>query len=273
MKLKIFLVIIILILLLSGSIYFIYKQENTIEEQEEWKREEFDLRSKIKYESEYQIQATYKSCWAYAGLDCIETNLMLKQGLEYDFSEIAVEYLTSDLLGGTRVFESGNSVYDTFYITGSYKGAVLESEIPNRKYEKSEYHLLLNAKPIVRWVKEISFFQFQDDFMERVKKHLVENGSISAGIYFDPNNDEVYNPETYAYYYPSENENHVGSIIGWDDNYAKENFKENNRPKKDGAFLVNCFWKQYGEDCIIYVPYEEAIFRRTMIGAVECQLY
>lgn len=268
----IFLIIVIVAASVTGANYEAMKQP---EEVEEWKLNKFDLRDKIPYKIEYQIKDTYLSCWCYAGLDSIETNLALHKGVNYDFSEIYVDYMTSTLLGGEREYNSGASSQSVYIKKNRYKGPVLESQVPNRFYTPEEYPILYEAKPIVTKIDwTVLSENAPDNLLEAMKKHIVENGSVNTGLYFDPLNEDVYNDRTFGYYSPEqERENHLVSIIGWDDDYPKENFPEKYRPESDGAYLVNPFWKDYENDGLIYVPYEDKIMIKNMIGVTSCRLY
>lgn len=60
-------------------------------------------------------------------------------------------------------------------------------------------------------------------------------GEISANNYL--------NLDTWAHYtYEDKRSNHVVSIVGWDDNYSKDNFNEGHRPPGDGAWIAKNSW-------------------------------
>lgn len=244
----------------------------------EWNKSKFDLRDKIPIKIEYQTVATYRSCYAFAALDSIETNIMLKKGKIFDFSESHLEYMTSNLLGGDRQLNEGGGFLSVLSYIGEGNGPVLESEIPNKVYKVEEYEKLKCAKPIVKIVHTKDFLEKDKNFRKNLKKHIVENGSIYAGIYFESpvseSISEFYNNKTYSYCSIKPKDiNHVVSIIGWDDNYSKENFPEENKPKKDGAYISMSFWKGFENDHIIYISYEDAMVETAMIGVLECELY
>ena len=79
---------------------------------------------------------------------------------------------------------------------------------------------------------------------ETIKKRMMQNGGIyvafhsSGANYYD-------NGTTYAYYQSDSsyyNANHAVLLIGWDDNYAKENFDPKEQPKNNGAWLAKNSW-------------------------------
>lgn len=56
-----------------------------------------------------------------------------------------------------------------------------------------------------------------------------------------------YNNATGAIYCDKANifvPNHAVSLIGWDDDYAIENFNANNRPSAPGAWIVRNSWEK-----------------------------
>ncbi len=277
MKLKFILIIILCLLVTAGGLYInnvIIESNVKIQKKSEYNMQKFDLRDKIKLKPEYQNRATYKSCYAYATLDSIETYLSLNRGKEYNFSEAHVEYMTSSLLGGKREFNSGGSFYDVIDYIREGKGPALEKDIPNREYRPEEYSILKNSiKAIFKDIKIIDYAE-EENIRDKIKQHIVKNGSLVTSIYFMPIDNEYYNQSTYSYCNMNEEKpNHVVSVIGWDDNYPKENFSKENRPKEDGAYIVMAYWKEANNDNIIYVSYEDYLVEKVMIGIQECTLY
>ena len=75
--------------------------------------------------------------------------------------------------------------------------------------------------------------QFKE-FRDAVKKHIMQNGGLYTSIvgtglgnaYVRPDNNELW-------------ANHAVTIVGWDDNYSKENFSDNGyTPEHDGAYIA-----------------------------------
>ena len=74
-----------------------------------------------------------------------------------------------------------------------------------------------------------------------VKEAIMAYGAVSVGICWD---NDAFNEENNAYYSGSDYfpPNHAVTIVGWDDDYSKDNFKEDNRPEKNGAWLARNSW-------------------------------
>ena len=76
---------------------------------------------------------------------------------------------------------------------------------------------------------------------------------MSFGMY-----DTYYNPYTYAYSYPgSAGVNHAITLIGWDDNYSRENFNSASNVTSNGAWIARNSWgDDWGEAGYFYISYE-----------------
>lgn len=95
---------------------------------------------------------------------------------------------------------------------------------------------------------------------------------LSAQAYMTPDLKNVY-IGSYKYGTPYDG-GHIVSIVGWDDNYSKDNFTGNvkmaeyfygagnvqlEKPKNDGAFIVRNSWgEDVGESGYFYISYEDA---------------
>lgn len=96
-----------------------------------------------------------------------------------------------------------------------------------------------------------------------IKGAVMEYGAASVGIYQFRDNGEsqkiiskdVFSDEKLSYYTGlqyGDNDingstvtfgtNHAVTIVGWDDNYPKENFAADNPPQGDGAWIIRNSW-------------------------------
>ena len=86
------------------------------------------------------------------------------------------------------------------------------------------------------------------------KRLIMQYGAVEVS-YFVPDQDEnatedpYLNPKTHAFYYDDKEKNvesnHVVAIIGWDDDFSKDNFNSAHKPSKNGAWLVRNNWGTY----------------------------
>lgn len=93
-----------------------------------------------------------------------------------------------------------------------------------------------------------------------VKKMITDYGAVSWSYY----NDSAYlNTATGAYYNNvggsgTAKTNHAIMAVGWDDTYAKENFKEGRQPENDGAWIIRNSWGEHsGDNGYLYMSYED----------------
>ncbi len=238
----------------------------------------FNLKDKINIQVE--DQESFGLCWAFASLKSLETNVALKKNKNYDFSEMHVDYLTSNLFYGSRTIHDGGSFeYFEDYLTVS--GPILESTLKYKDYE--DYKDFNTYKNILNVTKTISYpgIYKNDDvtqeevnkFRKIVKNHIMQNGSLYASIDSHQINEE----DEYTTEYCSDDcmRNHAISIVGWDDNYPKENFKDHKgkHPSQNGAYIaLNSWGKEFGEDGYFYISYEDDLVEREMSGVISTDI-
>lgn len=112
---------------------------------------------------------------------------------------------------------------------------------------------------------------------DMIKRAITQYGVVSVGIHMGDMDSSNYNEETGAYYFglhlgdvmegvDKNNDgkddivatDHAVAIVGWDDDYSRENFAEANRPQSDGAWIIRNSWgENWGDGGYCYVSYEE----------------
>lgn len=95
---------------------------------------------------------------------------------------------------------------------------------------------------------------YQPAATDEIKRALMSTGVVDVSYYADQSminaagDGTYFNKENWAQYVDLDYEeaqdrvNHEVSIVGWDDNYSKDNFNANHRPPEDGAWIVKNSW-------------------------------
>lgn len=193
-------------------------------------------------------QGTLGTCWAFASLMALETRLLPEE--TYDFSEDHISLNNGFCIPQE---EGGEYTMSMAYLL-SWKGPVLEEEDP---YGDGASPDGLKA---VKHVQGIEMVPAKD--YEKIKRAILQYGGVQSSLYTSMTNDKsksvYYNEEEYAYcYLGSDPPNHDSVIIGWDDNYPKENF--NVDVNGDGAFIcMNSWGDDFGENGYFYVSYYDS---------------
>lgn len=99
------------------------------------------------------------------------------------------------------------------------------------------------------------------DKQANVKQWILESGGVSfayysqRSLYYDNGASYSYYAEGKSFY---ENANHAALIVGWDDNYSKENFSPGCQPANDGAWLVkNSYGVDLFDDGYFWLSYDD----------------
>ena len=91
---------------------------------------------------------------------------------------------------------------------------------------------------------------------DAIKEAILKYGGLYASYYHSAG---YLNSKTNAYYDPyTGNGNHAITVVGWDDNYSKNNFYTT--PAGDGAFIVKNSWgSSWGDNGYFYISYYDRV--------------
>lgn len=193
-------------------------------------------------------QGRYGTCWAFAALSALETTLLPEQRLRF-----AVDHMSIANSFNLNQSEGGEYTMAMAYLT-SWQGPVLESDDP---YGDGATDETLSAVAHVQGAQIIEAKDF-----DMIKKMVYKYGGVQSSLYMSltyvGSYSKYYNRDNSAYCYIGENKpNHDIVIVGWDDNYPKENF--NADIESDGAFICQNSWgTEFGEDGVFYVSYYDS---------------
>ena len=193
-------------------------------------------------------QGIYGTCWAFASLTAVETSLMPEE--KYDFSEDNMVW-NSGYFGAQ--YDGGDYTRAISYLA-SWRGPVLE--------EDDVYGDGINNPDagVVKHVQEAQIIESKN--LEAVKKAVFLYGGVESSLYtsmsYAGERSMYYNDKNYSYcYIGTKKPNHDVVIIGWDDNYSKDNFSVS--LEGNGAFIcVNSWGDRFGDDGLFYVSYYDS---------------
>ena len=189
------------------------------------------------------------NCWAFASLATLESCILKTNNQSiFDFSEENMKNVIARFsdYGLNIITNNGGNINTVQSYLSSWLGPVLDVD--------DVYCPTSTLSPILdscMHVQNIYYIPFNKDL---VKEAVYKYGSVYYGFLYSANylNSSNYN------YNGSNTTNmrgHAVSIIGWDDNYSRENFKF--KPKNDGAWIVKNSWGSTPQDDgYWYISYE-----------------
>ena len=203
------------------------------------------------------------ACWAFGTIAALESALLKATGITYNLSENNLQntILKYSKYGTSTQAEGGHPYNAIRYFTGWLGG------FPSEYDEYDEYGKLsplINTDENIHIQDVIIIPEFTDlIYQNEIKEAIIKNGAVAA--VFEAHTDEIeyYNSVLGAYYCPNilKNNYHVITIVGWDDNFSKENFFTT--PEGNGAWICKNSWgADWGKDGFFYISYyDKTLFR------------
>ncbi len=204
----------------------------------------YDLRERERISS-VRNQLQYGTCWGFAAVSALESSLLPEQN-----STFSVDHMVLANSYHVNLYDGGDYTMGMAYLA-AWQGPVYEKDDP---YGDAKTDTKL--KPVAH-VQEMRVIDGKD--YEAIKKAVFLYGGVQSSLYSTIQSayasDDNYNRATASYcYIGTRKPNHDVVIIGWDDNYPKENF--NTHLEGDGAFICQNSWgENFGDKGIFYVSY------------------
>ncbi len=199
----------------------------------------------------------YNDCWVYGALGTLESTLLKNDLYIGDMSVNHANIWGSTRSSGKgwvrRTGEAGRAKIMLGYLT-SWQGAVLDSKLPGLELTDFTPDELPTGLADFG-VTSIKYLYREDP--DSIKQAIMESGGIST---YYSNSVNCFNYDTYSFYmspdYTDSYMGHAIEIVGWDDNYPAENFKET--PSENGAWLVKNSWgDDWGNNGFFWISYED----------------
>lgn len=223
-----------------------------------------------------------------------------------NFSERHMDYSTSKtFIDGTNengfnreVTNGGIPIAGLAYLTNG-QGAVLESDMP---FENNADKIYLNDinKPVDTRVDDyvilpsvikkyerdgsgnttsVRYFKSSGEeytpselaqARQMIKEHIIKYGGVTTmtggNLTEFYNNSNPFNASAYNCNV-NKTRDHAITIVGWDDNYSRDNFKEGAKPSTDGAYItLNSYGTESFDNGYLYVSYEDVFIEDELYG-------
>ena len=224
-------------------------------------------------------QGGYGVCWAFSTISLLEINLLKNKLVsdDIDLSEFHLVNFTynnvTDPLGGSvgdtttflrssnSVTQNGGDIRMAFNSLMDWEGAVDETLVPYTAEVASTINTTGLSDDLARKNTKIhlqNYYKVNMTNQTDVKQAITDYGALSISYYAygGSSSNKYYNSSTAGYYCYDSNTgtNHAVTVVGWDDNYSKDNFPT--EPEGDGAWIVRNSWGSYfGENGYFYLSY------------------
>lgn len=221
----------------------------------------FSLKDVLGDKMKIKDQGNTNTCWAFATLGTLETTLSYQDYKnntpvkEYDFSERHMVYSNTrnaflnnqiNEFGYTKDIDEGSNYYLALNYLVNGKGAILESNMPFKDDLNNIDISEIQNKDVITTIYDTQEFDIEDrnELISEMKSYLSSYGGLYVQIHgADLDDDKYYNNLTGAICTDSQaTMDHAVVLIGWDDDYNKDNFNENCRPQNNGAWIIKNSW-------------------------------
>ncbi len=190
-------------------------------------------------------QSSWGACWTFSVMGSLESYLKQEQKTSVDLSENNLVW--NNGFDYTQPDTGGNFLMAAAYL-GRYSGPVSEEDDPYMSASQQGLSPLYHVQSM------------QSIYCNppAVKEAIINGGAVATFIHSETGNSDYYNAQTNAYYYyGSQGISHAVQIVGWDDNYDKNNFVTT--PEGNGAWIIqNSYGQEFGEGGFYYLSYYDS---------------
>lgn len=225
------------------------------------------------------INQAHNFCWAIAATSAAAGPLLpLNPSLLFSVRHLNWFSFVGDEEAEILALPQDGSVYDhggwtptSIATMGAWKGPVLDEDAP----------LSDGNAPVAEDLRYKALYHLQDAYyaaatpykssgvgntpsliaIAQRKQLLMEHGPLDIGFAAaDIRNGDYYDEQHFAVYHDEfKAADHAVLLVGWDDDFPRENFDEAARPQQDGAWLVRNSWGyDWGDDGYFWLSYEDA---------------
>lgn len=219
-------------------------------------------------------QSNVGICWMYAAASTEEQFIATRYGRKFDVSELHGAVALSDCIKKVNKSQIEPGYYETGPNRGSTTAVAAQyitnwntpifyndvhkwcSNISEAEYPLSIMQTFYNKHH--NWIEikddgdaftdskslfNLTGFRYISKDMDNIKYAIQNYGAVSAGIHYDSNMVKNVNGNEQTLNNVSRNHaNHSITIVGWDDDFSKDNFRNGFKPEGNGAWLVKNSW-------------------------------
>lgn len=221
---------------------YLYNSSYTGELPSSYNLKDYNLTTPVKN------QGSGGNCWSFSAMAALESAILKATGITYDLSEENMKNLMSWYSDYGWNMEPNKGGYDDMAVgyLVSWLGPVFESQ--DSYNPQSALSLILNSFAHIQNVAYLTRSSYTDN--DLIKKAILDYGAVSSSIRW---NGASVKSNT-RYYNGNDGADHAVAIVGWDDNFSKNNF--GTTPPGDGAWIIkNSHSNSSGNQGYWYVSY------------------
>lgn len=226
------------------------------------------------------------ACWAFATMAAIESDLISKgeASKSIDLSELQLAYFAAHNFDDPKnchdndTFSFAGAPGKKYLSTGgntTISTRALMNKIGAVKEDYAPYSMGGDAVLDEKFAVNSNYVQLYDSYeinienRDLIKEAIMQRGAVAASFWATEGNgfghtvtttkngevvdvkeykgDAHYSATYNSFYGSYENTNHAIALVGWDDNFSKDNFYEGCKPEGNGAWLVRNSWGLDGD--------------------------
>ena len=227
-------------------------------------------------------QGTFNTCWAFAAVGDMEIDLIKDGKAPMDLSEFFLSYFAAHNYPYPKAGGEGDSVTytndDSYLMNGGHSSLayhILASLIGTTKESDNPYPTEDEADQLPAAYTSIAAqitgaYAMSSTDANLLKKQIVDHGSVKVSVYMPQQKNfnkivsvgggqVAYITSAAALYGTYAGTNHDVLLVGWDDNYARDNFLPGLAPVSKGAWRARNSWGSgFGDGGYFWISYEDA---------------